>query len=155
MSLYLQARVVCRADLVRFLMGPGQGPPSIVVQVAAAPGAALTAEQQLQAFIEPEGLRVDLLRYLQCLLKVCPGSPCRGCQHWLRSAGHVLPDVAPGIRLAAAHLDVDAVGRRPYLLRRGGYSSIRQGLRELAYDIQGMLALGGVATRASPDLSHL
>ena len=35
------------------------------------------------------------------------------------------------------------------LLRRGGYRSIRQGLRELAYDIQGMLALGGVATRAS------
>jgi predicted transposase YbfD/YdcC len=33
------------------------------------------------------------------------------------------------------------------LLRRGGYRSIRQGLRELAYDIQGMLALGGVATR--------
>jgi predicted transposase YbfD/YdcC len=35
------------------------------------------------------------------------------------------------------------------LLRRGGYRSIRQGLRELAYDIQGMLALGGVASRAS------
>jgi predicted transposase YbfD/YdcC len=35
------------------------------------------------------------------------------------------------------------------LLRRGGYRSIRQGLRELAYDIQGMLALGGVVTRAS------
>ena len=35
------------------------------------------------------------------------------------------------------------------LLRRGGYRSIRQGLRELAYDIQGMLALGGVATGAS------
>ena len=35
------------------------------------------------------------------------------------------------------------------LLRRGGYRSIRQGLRELAYDIQGMLALGDVATRAS------
>ena len=33
------------------------------------------------------------------------------------------------------------------LLRRGGYRSIRQGLRELAYDIQGMLALGGVLTR--------
>ena len=32
------------------------------------------------------------------------------------------------------------------LLRRGGYRSIRQGLRELAYDIKGMLALGGVAT---------
>ena len=32
------------------------------------------------------------------------------------------------------------------LLRRAGYRSIRQGLRELAYDIQGMLALGGVAT---------
>jgi len=31
------------------------------------------------------------------------------------------------------------------LLRRGGYRSIRQGLRELAYDIMGMLALGGVA----------
>jgi hypothetical protein len=32
------------------------------------------------------------------------------------------------------------------LLRRGGYRSIRQGLRELAYDIKGMLALGGVTT---------
>ena len=32
------------------------------------------------------------------------------------------------------------------LLRRGGYRSIRQGLRELAYDIPGILALGGVAT---------
>ncbi|MFM8277519.1 MAG: ISAs1 family transposase [Cyanobium sp.] len=30
------------------------------------------------------------------------------------------------------------------LLRHGGYRSIRQGFRELAYDIQGMLALGGV-----------
>ncbi|QPN68338.1 ISAs1 family transposase [Synechococcus sp. CBW1006] len=30
------------------------------------------------------------------------------------------------------------------LLRRGGYRSIRRGLRELAYDIRGMLALGGV-----------
>ena len=30
------------------------------------------------------------------------------------------------------------------LLRRGGYRSIRQGLRELDYDIKGMLALGGV-----------
>jgi predicted transposase YbfD/YdcC len=30
------------------------------------------------------------------------------------------------------------------LLRRGGYRSIRQGLRELAYDISGILALGGV-----------
>jgi predicted transposase YbfD/YdcC len=32
------------------------------------------------------------------------------------------------------------------LLRRGGYRSIRQGLRELAYDIKGMLALGSVTT---------
>jgi hypothetical protein len=32
------------------------------------------------------------------------------------------------------------------LLRRGGYRSIRQGLRELAYDVQEMLALGGVTT---------
>ena len=32
------------------------------------------------------------------------------------------------------------------LLRRAGYRSIRQGLRELAYDIKGMLALVGVAT---------
>jgi predicted transposase YbfD/YdcC len=30
------------------------------------------------------------------------------------------------------------------LLRRGGYRSIRHGLRELAYDIKGILALGGV-----------
>lgn len=35
------------------------------------------------------------------------------------------------------------------LLRRGEYRSIRQGFRELAYDIRGMLALGGVAT--APD----
>ena len=34
------------------------------------------------------------------------------------------------------------------LLRRGGYRSVRQGFRELAYDIKGMLALGGVATPA-------
>jgi hypothetical protein len=32
------------------------------------------------------------------------------------------------------------------LLRRGGYRSIRQGLRELAYDIKGMLAPEGVPT---------
>jgi hypothetical protein len=32
------------------------------------------------------------------------------------------------------------------LLRRGGYRSIRQGLRDLAYDIKEMLALGGVKT---------
>ena len=32
------------------------------------------------------------------------------------------------------------------LLRRAGYCSIRQGLRELAYDIKGVLGLGGVAT---------
>ena len=31
------------------------------------------------------------------------------------------------------------------LLRRGGYRSIRQGFRELAYDIKEMLALGDVA----------
>jgi predicted transposase YbfD/YdcC len=31
-------------------------------------------------------------------------------------------------------------------LRRGGYRSIRQNLRELAYEIKGMLALGGMAT---------
>ncbi len=33
------------------------------------------------------------------------------------------------------------------LLRRGGDRSIRQGLRELAHDIQGMLSLGSVASR--------
>jgi hypothetical protein len=32
------------------------------------------------------------------------------------------------------------------LLRPGGYRSIRQDLRELAYDIKGMPALGGVTT---------
>ena len=32
------------------------------------------------------------------------------------------------------------------LLRRDGYRSIRQGLGELAYDIKGMLALGGVSS---------
>jgi hypothetical protein len=31
------------------------------------------------------------------------------------------------------------------LLRRGGYSSIRQGIRELTLDIKGRLAPGGVA----------
>ena len=31
------------------------------------------------------------------------------------------------------------------LLRSGGCRSIRQGLRELAYDIKGILALGGMA----------
>ena len=30
------------------------------------------------------------------------------------------------------------------LLRRSGYRSIWQGMRELAYDIKGMLALGGI-----------
>jgi len=30
------------------------------------------------------------------------------------------------------------------LLRRGGYRSIRRGLRTLAHDIKGMLVLGGV-----------
>jgi hypothetical protein len=30
------------------------------------------------------------------------------------------------------------------LLRRGGYRSIRRSIRELAYDIKGMLALGGI-----------
>ena len=35
------------------------------------------------------------------------------------------------------------------LLRLGGYRSIRQGFRELAYDIKGLLALGGVATANS------
>ncbi|MFO0016318.1 MAG: hypothetical protein ACK52U_07140 [Synechococcaceae cyanobacterium] len=34
------------------------------------------------------------------------------------------------------------------LLRLGGYRSIRQGLRDLAYDIKGILALGGVPTAA-------
>lgn len=32
------------------------------------------------------------------------------------------------------------------LLRRGGSPSIRQGLKELAYDSQGILELGGVKT---------
>jgi len=32
------------------------------------------------------------------------------------------------------------------LLLRGGYRSIRQGLRELVCDIKGMLALGGQTT---------
>ena len=38
------------------------------------------------------------------------------------------------------------------LLRCGGYLSIRQGLQESAYAIQAMLALGGVASRASSAL---
>jgi predicted transposase YbfD/YdcC len=35
------------------------------------------------------------------------------------------------------------------LLRRGEYRSIRQGFRKLAYDFEGRLALGGVATEPS------
>ena len=35
------------------------------------------------------------------------------------------------------------------LLRPSGHRSIRQGFRELAYAIKGMLALGGVATAPS------
>ena len=31
------------------------------------------------------------------------------------------------------------------LLRRGGYRPIHKGFRELAYDIRGILALGGMA----------
>ena len=34
------------------------------------------------------------------------------------------------------------------LLRRGGYRSIRQGFQQLAYDIKGMMALGGMAAEA-------
>ena len=34
------------------------------------------------------------------------------------------------------------------LLRRGSYRLIRHGFRELAYDIEGMLALGGVTIAA-------
>ena len=41
------------------------------------------------------------------------------------------------------------------LLRRAGYRSIRQGLRELAYDIKGMLALGEVAAPARTTESHV
>jgi predicted transposase YbfD/YdcC len=40
------------------------------------------------------------------------------------------------------------------LLRRGGYRSIRQGLRELTYDIKGMLALGGMEVPARTLQSH-
>jgi len=39
-------------------------------------------------------------------------------------------------------------------LRRGGYRSIRQGLRELAYEIEGILALGGVPTAPEPRARH-
>jgi hypothetical protein len=35
------------------------------------------------------------------------------------------------------------------LLRCGGYRSIRQGFRELAYDIKGLLALGGMVAIAN------
>jgi hypothetical protein len=40
------------------------------------------------------------------------------------------------------------------LLRRGGYCSIRQRFRALAYDNKGMLALGGVETEPSTSWSH-
>ena len=57
-----------------------------------------------------------------------------------------------------AHRDANRIGAPVFaflrtivmnLLRRGGYRKIRQELRELAYDIQGMLALEGVTSRAS------
>ena len=35
------------------------------------------------------------------------------------------------------------------LLRRGGYRSIRQGLRELPYNIKGLLALGALTGAAT------
>jgi len=41
------------------------------------------------------------------------------------------------------------------LLRLGGHRSIRHGLRELAYDIQGMLALGGVTSAGATTGSSL
>jgi len=40
------------------------------------------------------------------------------------------------------------------LLSRGGYRSICQGFRELAYDIKVMMALGGVASLAGSTGSH-
>jgi len=55
-----------------------------------------------------------------------------------------LDDLA-AMALGAAVLAHHPAGK-PLRLRRGGYRSIRQGLRELAYDIQRMLALGGVTT---------
>jgi hypothetical protein len=39
-------------------------------------------------------------------------------------------------------------------LRRGDYRSIRQGLRELAYDIKRMLAVDGVATAKAKSLLY-
>jgi hypothetical protein len=62
----------------------------------------------------------------------------------LRQVGWMLPPGDNGL-VVFAFLQTIVMN----LLRRGGYRSIRQGIQELAYDIQGMLALGGVATRAS------
>lgn len=56
------------------------------------------------------------------------------------------PDRCADVRLPVHDRDVDEVGWRRTLLRRGGYLSISQGLRKLTYDIKEMLALGGVTT---------
>ena len=74
-------------------------------------------------------------------------------QRWgIENEGHWARDVQLG---EDAHRYADRTGVAVFsflrtvvmnLLRRGGYRSIRQGLRELAYDIKGMLALGGVTT---------
>jgi hypothetical protein len=69
-------------------------------------------------------------------------------EHWERR--HWSRDTRLG---EEAHRYADRIGAPVFsflrtvvmnLLRRAGYRSIRQGLRELAYDIHGMVALGGV-----------
>ena len=72
-------------------------------------------------------------------------------KHWTDEGGHVrVRDTQLG---EDAHRYANRTGVGVFsflrtvvmnLLRRGGYRSIRQGFRELAYDIKGMLALGGV-----------
>ena len=59
------------------------------------------------------------------------------------------PNWCSGVGLPAQHRGVDKVGLRPYLLLRAGYRSIRGSLRELAYDIKGMLARRGMKLDAS------
>jgi hypothetical protein len=72
-------------------------------------------------------------------------------QRWsLENEWHWAGDVQLGEHV---HRDANRIGAPVFaflrtivmnLLRHSGYRSIRQGYRELAYDIKGMLALGGV-----------
>ena len=80
---------------------------------------------------------------------------CVAKQHWLLAGGWRQQHEAPDVITLCCHALLQECSRYANgcselrtvvmnLLRRGGYRSIRQGFRELAYDIKGMLALGGV-----------